>query len=145
MKAIITTLFLCLSVVAMAQKKKKTIKVEIEIEHVKSDRGHWMLAVYNEDADFLSMKPTYAKCQKVGENNNVIALDIPKGKYAIAVYQDINSNQNLERDSHGIPIEPYSFTGGNIFPLTDVPTFEKCKVKVSQKSSSFQIPLQQSF
>lgn len=142
MKAIITTLFLCLSVVAMAQKKKKTIQVDIKIEDVKSDKGYWMLAVYDENSDFLSMKPFDAKRQKVGENNNVVSLNIPKGNYVIAVFQDLNDSKDLERNAQGMPTEPYSFTGENIFPLRGVPTFEACKVKVSKKSNSFQIPLQ---
>lgn len=142
MKAIITTLFLCLSVVAMAQKKKKTIQVDIKIENVTSDKGYWMLAVYDENSDFLSMKPFDAKRQKVGENNNVVSLNIPKGNYAIAVFQDLNDSKDLERNAQGMPTEPYSFTGENIFPLRGAPTFEACKVKVSKKSKSFQILLQ---
>ena len=142
MKTIVTTLLLCISFMAVAQKSKKTIQVNIEIEQVKSDKGFWMLAIYNKDSEFLSMKPFHAKRQKVGENNNVVSLDLPKGKYAIAVFQDLNDNKDLERNEKGMPIEPYSFSGANVFPLRGMPTFEKCMVKVNKKSKDFKIPLQ---
>lgn len=142
MKSIVTILLLCLSLTAIAQKSKKTIQVNIEIEQVKSDKGFWMLAVYDENSDFLSMKPVHSKRQKVGENKNVVSLHIPKGNYAIAVFQDLNDNKNLERNSQGMPTEPYSFSGENVFPLTGIPTFEKCKIKVSKRSKTFHIPLQ---
>lgn len=142
MKAIVTTLLLCISFMAVAQKSKKTIQVNIEIEQVKSDKGFWMLAVYAKDSDFLSMEPFNAKRQKVGENNNIVSIDLPKGKYAIAVFQDLNDNKDLERNENGIPVEPYSFSGAEIFPLRGVPTFEKCMVKVNKKSRDFKIQLQ---
>lgn len=142
MKAIITTLLVCISCLAIAQKSKKTIEVNIEIEQVKSDKGYWMLAIYNENTEFLSMQPYNAKRQKVGEHNNIVSLNLPKGKYAIAVFQDLNDNKNLEKNAQGIPSEPYSFSGENIFPLMGKPTFEKCMVKVSKKSRDFKIPLQ---
>lgn len=142
MKTIITVLLVCISCLAVAQKSKKTVQVNIEIEHVKSDQGYWMLAIYDEDSEFLSMKPCNAKRQKVGEYNNIVSIDLPKGKYAIAVFQDLNDSKNLERNEQGIPTEPYSFSGENVFPLRGMPTFEQCKVKVSKKSKDFKIPLQ---
>lgn len=142
MKAIVTIVLVCVSHLVMAQKSKKTIHVNIEIEQVKSDQGYWMLAIYDENSEFLSMKPFNAKRQKVGENNNIVSLDVPKGKYAIAVFQDLNDSKNLERNEQGIPTEPYSFSGENVFPLTGMPTFEKCSIKVSKKSKNFTLPLQ---
>jgi len=142
MKSIFTTVLLCLSFVVLAQKKKKVIDVTIKIEQVKSDKGFWMLAVYDEDSDFLSMQPVYSKRQKVGEDNNVVSLRIPKGNYAIALFQDLNDNKNLERNTQGIPTEPYSFSGENVFPLRGMPTFEACKIKVNKRSKTFQVSLQ---
>ncbi len=142
MKTIITVLLVCISFVSLAQKSKKTIQVNIEIEDVKSDQGYWMLAIYNEDSEFLTMEPYNAKRQKVGENNNVVTLNLPKGNYAVAVFQDTNDNKNLDRNEQGIPTEPYSFSGENVFPLRGMPTFEQCKIKVSKKSTAFRLSLQ---
>lgn len=139
MKAMITTLLLCISCMAIAQKK---IQVNLEMEHVESDNGYWMLAVYNKDSKFLTMEPFHAKRQKVGENDNIISLDLPKGKYAVAVFQDLNDSKDLERNEKGIPVEPYSFSGENVFPLRGMPTFEQCMIKVNKKSNSFKLPLQ---
>lgn len=37
-------------------------------------------------------------------------LDIPPGEYAIAVYQDVNSNGQLDKNFVGMPKEPYGFS-----------------------------------
>jgi uncharacterized protein (DUF2141 family) len=40
-----------------------------------------------------------------------IALSsLPPGKYAIAVFQDVNGNQKLDTNLLGIPTEPYGFS-----------------------------------
>ncbi len=142
MKTIITALLLCISNIAFAQSSKRTIEVKIEIENVNSNNGYWMLAIYDKESEFLSMKPFNAKRQKVGECNNMVSIDLPKGKYAIAVFQDLDDSKNLERNERGIPTEPYSFSGENVFPLKGMPTFENCMIKINKRSRNFKLALQ---
>jgi uncharacterized protein (DUF2141 family) len=131
--------------VSFGQKKSKEIKVQFSIEQVQSDEGYWMLAIYDKDAKFLSMEPYRAKRQKVGKKKNTVSLKLPEGNYAVALFQDINSNENLERNEKGIPKEPYSFSGDNIFPLRGMPTFELCQIKVNKSNKKFELQLQPGF
>lgn len=36
--------------------------------------------------------------------------DVPPGTYAVAVFQDINGNGQLDRTPLGLPLEPYGFS-----------------------------------
>lgn len=40
----------------------------------------------------------------------VTVADLPAGLYAIAAYQDVNGNQQLDRSWLGVPSEPYVFS-----------------------------------
>lgn len=144
MKKILLLTLLNLSLVSFAQSPTslKPIKVSFQIDDVQIEEGYWMLAVYNERNEFLSMKPFNAKRQKVGKKKNIIKLKLPKGKYAAALFQDLNNNKNLERGQYGIPAEPYSFSGQNIFPLRGKPTFKQCSIVVENESDFFILDLQ---
>ena len=52
----------------------------------------------------------------------VIFLDIAAGTYAIAVFQDLNSDGKLNRNFYGAPTEPYAFSN-NIFGRFGPPQF----------------------
>ncbi|MGE5517660.1 MAG: DUF2141 domain-containing protein [Bacteroidota bacterium] len=40
----------------------------------------------------------------------VTIADLPPGLYAVAAYQDVNGNQQLDRTWLGVPSEPYGFS-----------------------------------
>ena len=52
------------------------------------------------------------------------------GRYAVAAYQDVNGNGELDRVPPGIPTEPYAFSNdvGRLAP----PSFERALVEVGE-------------
>jgi uncharacterized protein (DUF2141 family) len=52
--------------------------------------------------------------------------DLPPGEYALAVYQDMNSNGRINKNLLGIPTEPYGFSN-DIKPRLSAPSFEKTR------------------
>ena len=61
--------------------------------------------------------------------------DIPEGEYAIAIYQDVNENDQLETNLLGLPQEPYGFSTNFRAGVFSIPTFGKCKVMIDDKHS----------
>lgn len=59
---------------------------------------------------------------------------IPAGRYAIAVYQDINKNGILDRNWLGIPSEPYGFSN-NPSTLFGPPSFQKASFEMNENLS----------
>lgn len=54
--------------------------------------------------------------------------DVEPGRYAVAVYQDIDHTGQLRRGKLGIPLEPYAFSNGA--GLTHMPKFEAAAFEV---------------
>lgn len=52
--------------------------------------------------------------------------DLPRGEYAIAIYQDINGNKKLDTNLFGYPKEPFGFSN-NIKPKLSAPGFADCR------------------
>jgi len=52
--------------------------------------------------------------------------DMEFGTYALAIYQDVNSNGKIDKNFAGIPTEPYAFSN-NYHPRIKAPNFDDCK------------------
>ena len=70
------------------------------------------IAIFNSDEGFPSGDNYF-----IGKHIPVKSKDfiyefknIPVGKYAIAIYQDLNKNGKLDKNWFGIPKEPYGFS-----------------------------------
>jgi uncharacterized protein (DUF2141 family) len=65
--------------------------------------------------------------------------DVPAGPLAIAVYQDVNGDGQLNRSGIGLPSEPYGFSNdvGRIGP----PTFSGARVQVSEPGVTIPVRL----
>jgi len=59
----------------------------------------------------------------------VIFLEIAAGTYAIALFQDINSDGKLNRTFYGAPTEPYAFSN-NVFGRFGPPKFADVAITV---------------
>ncbi|MGF1639298.1 MAG: DUF2141 domain-containing protein [Cyclobacteriaceae bacterium] len=76
---------------------------------------------------------------KKGTNTFTITT-IPHGTYAIAIYQDLNSNKKLDENMFGAPKEPFAFSN-NIVPRFSAPKFEDCKFDFSKDGQIISINL----
>ncbi len=65
--------------------------------------------------------------------------DVPAGALAVAVYQDLNGNGQLDRNALGVPTEPYGFSNdvGRLAP----PTFAGARVRVSEPATTIAVRL----
>ena len=84
----------------------------IMVENVKKSQGKIMLAIYAEEENFLSeviYRGVHQEVTQSGEVRVEIA-DLPYGTYAICLYHDVNSNEELDTNFMKIPKEPYGFS-----------------------------------
>lgn len=108
---------------------KETVDLKIVVSHIKQIKGTMELALYNKPEVFLEKgKEFKLSSQKVSGSSIVFVFkDIPKDEYAIAVYQDVNSDEACNVNFLGIPTEPYGFSK-NYKPTYRKPKFEDCKI-----------------
>jgi len=91
-----------------AQNDKKTVSVVV---NNLSNEGTLYISLYNSEDDFNIKKPLLSKhvIVKNGKINPIIFKDLPKGKYAIICFQDMNDNQKLDFTSY-MPDEPWGLS-----------------------------------
>ncbi len=86
----------------------------VTVSGVKAGKGNLMVAVFDEthrdefpDGEYLRGVEVPA----TGEEMTVEISNIESSEYAIAVFQDLNENEKLDKNFLGIPKEPYGFSG----------------------------------
>ena len=109
MKKIILSTFLGVfgTLAGLAQDNSS---LTIEVTGIESQNGNVLVAVFNNETDFLK-KPVFKKMAKIdGEKVTVTFENIENGTYAFSLFHDENSNNELDKGTFGIPSEPYAFS-----------------------------------
>ena len=91
------------------------------VENVSPGGGDVFAAVCADEKTFP--KEYYAGLKLEAKTGSVSAVfaDLPKGRYAVAAYQDANGDGKLDENFFGVPKEKYGFSLGQARP-----DFAKC-------------------
>ena len=88
--------------------------LQVIVNGVKAGEGNLRLAVFDEahrdefpEGEYLLGVAVPA----TGDEMTVEISIVESGEYAIAVIQDLNENEKLDKNMPGIPKEPYGFSG----------------------------------
>ena len=87
----------------------------IQVENTVPCDGDLMIGIYNDEGSYPD---TYFRGEKVIVTDGVMIITItglPKETYAVAVYQDKNGNENLDKFL-GIPTEKYGLSNNTMMP-----------------------------
>ena len=99
----------------------------VQVEGATPSQGPVLVGICSGSLDFSSCR--YSQTVLPPAEFQVVFPDIPEGSYAIAVFQDTNGNASLDRDSRGLPLEPYGFSNGT--GRTAPPSFEAASITVT--------------
>lgn len=77
-----------------------------------------------------------------GKASITVPVELAPGEWAVALTQDTNDNDLLDKNFLGIPTEPYAFSN-NVRPRFAAPKFEECKFMVSQPGLVVSIALKE--
>lgn len=129
---------------ATAQKKQPGSTIVVQLNGIKENAGQVLLSLFNKEEGFPTQPEKAFRWSKakVTSTSLIISLDgLPPGKYAIAVVQDENMNEVMDRDWLGLPSEPYGISN-NVSNTFTPPTFEEAKFTVSGKRDTIRIEMQ---
>ncbi len=91
----------------------------INIANTGVNKGNVLIGVYDNKKDFPDGEALQVK-NIVSQNKTVKAtFNIQDGIYAVAVFQDSNNNEELDKNFFGIPNEKYGFSGNPMFGKPD--------------------------
>ena len=116
----------------MAGNPMATSSVTVVISSLASSQSVVKLYFYNLRDQFL--KPQGYAFKKVvqpgGQRQITLPVDLPHGEWAVAITQDMNNNDKLDKNFVGIPTEPFAFSN-NVRPVLAPPDFNECKFMVA--------------
>lgn len=116
--------------------------LSVRIEGIESSKGNIQVALYTEKKTFLKMEGMYRAEVVPAVEGSVEAVfeDLPSGAYAVAIFHDENSNQELDKNVMGIPKEPLGFSNARLRTFGP-PKFKDCLVRMDSDTSVV-IPLE---
>jgi len=132
----------CLSMLSAfgQQPSKGTIKVTIE--GCQERKGQLIASIYNSEANY--MKQPYRTVNIAVEPGEELVLsfqDIPHGEYALAVFHDKNSNNELDKNWMGIPKEDYGFSN-NVRPTFRAANYDESRFNHTGASVSLLVKVE---
>ena len=89
-----------------------TITLTVEVLGLESDEGSVALAIFDSSRSFDERTGAVA-AETVAPTDGRATWsveDLPAGRYAVAVFHDLNDNGELDRTTLGPPSEPYGFS-----------------------------------
>ena len=114
-----------------AANPAETSPVTVVVSSLVSTTSTVKLYFYNTRAGFLkSGKWAFSRSvNPEGKRTFTLPVDLPRGEWAVAITQDMNNNNKIDKNFLGIPTEPYAFSN-NIRPTVAAPEFDECKFLV---------------
>lgn len=95
----------CYQIVAQEQTT-----LTVEFERIENPSGTLYIGVFEKE-NFLR-KPILGKSIEVKGSTHTLEFDnLDFGVYAISVFQDLNANGAMDKQSNGIPTEPWAMSG----------------------------------
>jgi uncharacterized protein (DUF2141 family) len=113
----------------------------VNIAHV-TDTHHQIYIAISKKSNGFPGDPDvvrYITWDPAGRNSLSVSIpDIPYGKYAIMIFQDLNGNKKLDKGFLGIPNEPIAFSN-DFHPLFGPPRWKDCEFDYSVLSYTVSI------
>ena len=115
--------------------------LKVEITNLKSSKGKLLIGIYKPGKKFTDGEPVASKIIEVNsKGNQVTTFDLEPGRYALALYHDINGNGEMDKNFVGIPKEPYGFSK-DFRPKFSAPSFEDCAFDLPAAGKSISVKL----
>jgi uncharacterized protein (DUF2141 family) len=114
--------------------------LHVEVVGIKEIQGFIRVAVYDSQDAFMGEKVVASDGWKVVSNTLTGSIPLNRGKYAISIFHDVNSDGELNTNIFGIPKEPYGFSNnakGKLGP----PSFEKAAFEIEGDKHTLSITL----
>lgn len=106
----------------------------VKVDGIKSTEGFLYVSLHNTDKTWMTAQPPVQgqKLPMSDKTMTVVFKDIPEGDYAVMLYQDKNDNGQIDKNTLGIPSEPYGFSnnGGAFGP----PGFKDSSVNLKENT-----------
>lgn len=109
-----------------------THELIIEVSNIETPAGELKIAIFNNEEDHLRNSIS-GSAFKISEKGTLrFSFQLPYGEYSFTMYQDVDSNGELNSNFIGIPNEPFAFSN-NASIMFGPPSYEKSKFNFSKE------------
>ena len=121
----------------IAVKAPSHAPLTLVIKNLESEDAPIIVGLYGTDNKFPDPKDQLKEYhfKPHGKEHTAKITDLQFGVYALAIYQDVNSNGKIDKNLIGIPTEPYAFSN-NYKPTVKAPAFKNCKFDYDSVSNT---------
>lgn len=123
--------------------KTQALVFTLNLSNVKSDKAKIHIGFYTKSDNFpVEGKGSIIKVISPEKSGSISVSfsDIPPGRYALALYQDLNGDKKLNKNFIGYPKEPFGFSR-NFIPKLSAPKFVDCEIVFDELHTSFSVAL----
>ena len=110
------------TVCAKGNSAKPYYYLEVNVNNVLIQKGKIHIGVYNNESDYDNEKYYVGSITDVKNKTVKIVFKLPKGTYAVKMFQDINGDNEMN-SIFGVPLEPYGVSRN----ISGFPSFKKTK------------------
>ena len=115
------------------------VKINLTLLGIHAGKGMVLVRFYDQPDHFLQTV-CLQKTQPANQATLTVTAELPAGTYAVAAFQDLDGNGELNLSWLRIPTEPVGF-GNNFRPHFAKPTFAACAIRVAERHNTFTIAL----
>jgi uncharacterized protein (DUF2141 family) len=124
----------------MPTDKKSSKPLTVVIENLASDSAPVEISIYGTENKFPSPKDQLKTFRFTPDDTTLTAelKGIKPGSYAIATYQDLDSDGKIATNMIGVPKDPYGFSN-NYRPKLKAPSFDDCSFDYDEHNHTIHI------
>ena len=132
MKNLVTLFLLMVFIVIPASAEETGLTLRITIKGVDLQQGNIRVALFEKKENFLTEKMLQGKVVKAKRGSVDVTFNNLDAKvYSVALFQDLNGNEILDKNFLGYPREPYGFSK-NVYRLFGPATFNQASFKLDK-------------
>ncbi|MEM7602102.1 MAG: DUF2141 domain-containing protein [Verrucomicrobiota bacterium] len=139
---ILAPLFLAVFIPTILIGDEDGVNINITISNIPGVKGNLLVGLFDDESDFT--KNPLPNSPKVAVTTTepvaVTIPNVPPGRYAISVIQDLNENGKLDKSLVGMPKEPLAFSVIKVIPRGK-PKFDSCAFTVGDGDVELTISL----
>lgn len=120
------TIILIAMTLSATQSVNQPSSLDIEILNIEKNSGNIVVEIYKDKSGWLK-SPFRTITLSTNEGSKTASFNVPNGKYAVSIYQDMNKNGKVDQNFLGIPKEPVGF--GNNYKPFGKPNFESALIE----------------
>lgn len=112
------------------------------VKNLASPQASVIVGVYGLQNKFLNENDQLRRYKfKPADSSLLVQInDLGYGQLALAIYQDLNEDDKINRNIIGIPVEPYAFSN-NYKPIIRPPVFKDCSFAYNDTDNTVVISL----